>query len=136
MRYGYKIFGLSITPVRQPGDPVTLDDSVFGPGGAREMIGRHLVASVEGKADEVRQLFTRVDVVQAEGWGLLLTVSGGPFGQSAEVVDLEQGRPRNPVVATDAVLSPGRVLFVVPPTGTHGVLVSEVRGRSHHGRGA
>ena len=133
MRYGYKVSVAYLTPRYRPEDRVALDDPALGDQGALGLVTRVLNEAMKGEADERRSVYTRFDRVTSSGWGVLLAASGGSFGEPAEVVDRRTGDPRASLGTDDALLRDARLLFVLPPYGTQGLMISEARGRSHLG---
>lgn len=130
MRLGYKVFGLQVTPIREF-TPLTLDDSAFGDDGARGLLTetlREAIGAEKGQKDEKRRQFTRFDRLTTSNWAIALKVSGGPFGELAEVYNFE-GKVRVPIEPSDALLSPTRLIFVVPPDGVTALLITEIHGR-------
>jgi len=133
MRYGYKVAMAYLTPPNSPGARIAFDDPELGADGARGLLQDALQALTGGAEDEQRYHHSRLDGVHMDGWGVLLTVSGGSYGEAAEVVDRRTGRARRALARDDAVLRDARLLWLMPPHGTVGLLLSEARGRSHLG---
>lgn len=133
MSYGYKMSVACLTPRQRPDQRIAFDDPALGAGGALSLVTNTLRAAMEGEADERKSVYTRFDQLQQSGWAVLLAASGGPFGEPAQVVDRHTGTARASLGVDDAVLRDARLLFVLPPYGTQGLLISEARGRSHLG---
>lgn len=133
MRYGYKVATAYLTPPNRPGERIAFDDPDLGADGARGLLHDALQALMGGADDEQRSLYSRLDGVHMDGWGVLLSASGGSYGEAAEVVDRRTGRARRALAHDDAVLRDARLLWLMPPHGTVGLLLSEARGRSHLG---
>ena len=131
MIYGYKIFTFNLTPPQKPAKFINFDDAALGSGGARALLQATCTQLAGGESDERKYQYTRFDRVTASGWRVLLLVSGGPFGEPAGVVDRITHAARVDLASDDVVLREGRVVFVVPPDGKQGLIVSEARGRSH-----
>jgi hypothetical protein len=131
--FGYKISALYLTPNRKPAVRLAFDHQQFGTGGAAEAIKAALSGSAtkEGQADDDTLHYMRLDKVSSNGWGHLVWGKGGLYGDAAEVVEVASGNPRGNIGAGDAVIREARVLFIVPPVGELGLMVSETRSRSH-----
>src|SRR5205823_3759196 len=84
-----------------------------------------------GQKDERRAIYNRFDSVLSSGWGILITASGGYYGEMGEVVDVDNGSASHHLNPSDAVLKESRVLLLVPPCGETGLIIAETRGRSH-----
>lgn len=131
--YGYKVLELSLTPHRsmerksftEP-DPDGLHSAILAAAKGQVSIGQ---------LDEKRTVYNRFDDVKHSNWGILINSSGGFYGEYGELVDVEQDADRRVISPTDAVLRESRVLLLVPPYGDTGLVVSEVRGRSHQTAG-
>ena len=94
MRYGYKVAMAYLTPPNRPGARIAVDDPDLGADGAQGLLHDALQALTRGADDEQRSLYSRLDGVDMDGRGVLLTVSGGSYGEAAEVVDRRTGRAR------------------------------------------
>lgn len=131
--FGYRIMELYITQSRKP-ERLSLKEPETA-GGLRKALARIVNGAVaEGERDEANYRYVRISEVRESGWGILLTVQGGDYGDTAEVFDVENGNLDDPVREikhSDAVLKNYRVLFIIPPRGDTGLLISEIRGRSH-----
>lgn len=129
--YGYRVMELISTPPRKTSAMAFTDPE---PLGLHRTVVDAASAIMAGEKDEKRGLYTRIRQVRADAWGILITIKGGPYGELRELFDVENGdplAPSRPVHPTDAVLSDFRVLFLVPPYGAKGLLISETRSRSH-----
>jgi hypothetical protein len=133
MYHGYKLSRLILTPPYRPTEELAFDNPVFGPEGARGFLA-DVVAEIlggQGVADERDSSYFRVDKADLGGWVLAIQGSGGSYGEPREVVNTRSHAARGSIGVDDAVLQHLTFLMVIPPSGTSGVLVSEVRGRSH-----
>ncbi|WP_344861624.1 hypothetical protein [Amycolatopsis ultiminotia] len=91
-------------------------------------------AMVRGEKDETRQHYTRISQVRQDAWGILLNVKGGEYGEPREVIDVDANAPEEDprqIGQSDAVLSDFYSLLIIPPYGHAGLLITEVKGRSH-----
>lgn len=131
VNYGYKAYVVRLTQVRES-EALPFNHQHLGEGGAMGLLETHLGALQEGASDEARGQYTRIDSVHVSNWGLLVEVIGGPFGTTADVIDTRDHSHKTAIAAHDAVLSPGRLLIVLPPDERFGVLIAETRGGSHH----
>lgn len=131
-KYGYRVMELIATPPNKMSE-VAFTEPV--PGGLREAAFTAAKAAMtSGEKNDQRGVYTRVSDVKADAWGILLTVKGGQYGESRELLDVDSvdpDEPMRPVGPSDAVLSDLRVLLLIPPYGTKGLLVTETRSRSH-----
>lgn len=134
--YGFKSYIVEITPFGKPSEPLPLDLPEFGEGGALGLVERLLHKKAEHQhSDEQTGTYTEVREVWPKHNGLWVVASGGDYGTTRETRDTVTGE-EGPVVGSNlAVLSPRRLVLVLPPTGTRGVLISEVKGRSHLTKG-
>lgn len=128
--YGFRVFELFTTPLRSFNRMSFTDPE---PDGLRAVIQELAEKRVEsgGEKNEKKTVYNRFDAVHASGWGVLVTASGGYYGEPAQVVDVESGEEARPISVTDAVLRESRVLMLIPPYGETGLLIAETRGRSH-----
>jgi hypothetical protein len=134
MSYGYQIFGVSLTPVRRPGEKINFNNSMFGSKGARGYLADHvaaLLAQGQGASDPRRGTYFRLDNGKTGGWTVVLEASGGAFGEQREVVDTTTHATSSTIGLNDAVLQSMTMILMIPPYGDTGFLVSETRGRSH-----
>ncbi|MFF1614846.1 hypothetical protein ACFVYA_44410 [Amycolatopsis sp. NPDC058278] len=91
-------------------------------------------AMARGEKDETRRHYTRVSQVRSDAWGILLNVKGGEYGEPREVIDVDSDEPEEDprqIGQSDAVLSDFYSLLIIPPYGDAGLLITEVKGRSH-----
>ncbi|MBP2340172.1 hypothetical protein JOF41_006350 [Saccharothrix coeruleofusca] len=132
--YGFRVFELFATPLRSF-DRVSFTDPE--PDGLKPIIHDLAEKRVRsgGEKNEKKAIYSRFDSVRSSGWGVLITASGGYYGESAQVVDVESGEEAHSIATTDAVLRESRVLMLIPPYGETGLLVAETRGRSHLANG-
>lgn len=128
--YGFRVFELNATPVRKMHRIAFTDPE---PDGLHSTIRETLEDRVsgDGEANKDKGSFTRFDRVDSNAWGILVTVSGGYYGEPGEVVDVANRRRSRRISSTDAVLRESRVLMLVPPYGDAGLIIAETRGRSH-----
>ncbi|MBF6332798.1 hypothetical protein [Nocardia transvalensis] len=132
--YGYRVMELYATPPGKPRDRISFDQPVDVEGGLRTLVLKAARLALDtGKLDENRNKYIKFAEVRDDNWGILLTAKGGEWGESRELVDVYddpdvESRPINP---SDAVISDFHALFIVPPYGDTGLLVTEVKGRSH-----
>jgi hypothetical protein len=131
--FGYKISALYLTPYRRQDVRLAFDHMQFGNGDASAAIKAALkkAKSKQGQADDTNLHYVRLEKIRSDNWGHLVRAKGGSYGDAAEVVEAASGDPRGTIEPGDAVIRDGRVLFIVPPTGELGLMVSEVRSRSH-----
>lgn len=124
--YGFKAYLFSITPPNKPSSLIHFDARGLGDGGCLGLLRRVFSDSVDpGARDGKSSTFTRFDQLRSGGRLLLLDASGGVYGETAVIVDSESGDHRAQLEANHAVLHHARSVFVVPPYGTTGVILSE-----------
>lgn len=130
MRQGFRVFELVSTPLRSWD---RIDFGEPGPNGLRSLLEDAARTRLQaGERNERTSTFTRFDLVRTGGLGIFISTSGGLFGEHAEIVDSENGSPTGTVSVNDAILREFRTLLLVPSQGDAGLLIAEVRGRSHH----
>lgn len=131
-KYGYRVMELIATPPNKMAEVAFTEPD---PGGLRDAVTTAAKAAMaSGERNDDRGVYTRVSGVKADAWGVLLTVKGGPYGESRELLNVDSinpFEPTRPVSPSDAVLSDLRVLLLIPPYGTKGLIIAEVRTRSH-----
>ncbi|MBW4720741.1 hypothetical protein [Saccharothrix obliqua] len=128
--YGFRVFELFATPLRSFNRASFTEPE---PDGLREIVRELAGKRVEsgGEKNDKKGIYNRFDSTEASNWGVLITASGGFYGEPAQVVDVESGEEARPIAVTDAVLRESRVLMLIPPIGESGLLIAETRGRSH-----
>ncbi|WHP18804.1 hypothetical protein [Cellulomonas sp. ES6] len=126
---------VNVTPYGRPQDNLDLDDARFGNGGGLAYLRDTAVALLaQGHDDERRSTYTEFSEVHPSHLGVLSIVQGGEYGESRTLVD-RVTKARRAITVDDAVLSDARVVLVVPEHGQDAVMVSEVKGRTHHTAG-
>ncbi|WP_162834462.1 hypothetical protein [Amycolatopsis circi] len=132
--YGYRVAELFITRPRKQTPRIALTEPEAAGGLYQAVFKAANDALARGEKDEVRRHYTRISQVRADAWGILLTVKGGDYGEPREVIDVDAdetlGNPRS-IGQSDAVLSAFYSLLIIPPYGESGLLITEVKGRSH-----
>ncbi|MFG3618057.1 hypothetical protein [Nocardia sp. NPDC047654] len=132
--FGYRVMELYVTPLRKPDDRVPFTEPQATTGLRSAVLKVIEDASSAGQKDDGKSIYTRISVVKESGWGILLTAQGGDYGERREIFDVESGNPDDPpreIKLSDAVLKDFHILFIIPPYGVSGLMISEVRGRSH-----
>jgi len=130
-KYGYRVMELIATPPNKSAEIAFTDPE---PSGLRDaVLTAAKAAMASGERNDQRGMYTRVTNVKDDAWGVLLTVKGGQFGEPRELLDVDSDdpdEPTRPIGPSDAVLSDLRVLLLIPPYGSKGLVVAETRSRS------
>ena len=131
--YGYRVMELVLTPPRRQ-ERIAFTEPEMSGGLYNSVLAAAQDARLAGEKDATRSRYTRISRVRHDAWGILLTVKDGEYGELREIIDVDDGNPNAPtrqVGRSDAVLSDFYVLLIVPPYGCTGLLISEIKGRSH-----
>ncbi|GAB3565977.1 hypothetical protein GCM10027445_12050 [Amycolatopsis endophytica] len=131
--YGYRVMEVYATPLRKT-DRIAFTEPESKGGLRVTVLEAAETAKAAGQKDEKRGHYTRISGVRSSAWGVLLTTKGGEFGEPREVIDVDaediEEAPRL-IKRSDAVLSDFYMLLIIPPYGDRGLLISEIKGRSH-----
>lgn len=126
--FGYRVFGMRVTPRGRPEDFLEFSNVSDGRS-VTDLLSSVLLPSADASRDDRNRRLTAIDNVVALQCGLLTEVSSGVFGEAGYLQDADDPSKRVPIGVGDATMRPLRNLFVIPEKGTYGMIVAECRGR-------
>ena len=94
-QYGYKLATFTVAKPFKPAEPFLMSNPTLGAGDMQELFMKLLqtIADADGTRNEKRSDYLKVNAVRSSNWGLVLDVSGGPYGAEYDVVSTLASEP-------------------------------------------
>ncbi|MDJ0319515.1 hypothetical protein [Pseudarthrobacter sp. PS3-L1] len=128
--FGYRISLFQLAIKGRPKDTYPFDHKSLG-GSLLSLLDGEIKQMVnQGEADDRKSTFFTVDSERRDNWGLVTEASGGAYGSEARAVNVTSGQKTKDISSDEAVLRGSRIVFIVPPSGEYGIIISEVQGNA------